>query len=206
MSVTFNNHWIFNIWIAEAAFTHLSLHKVPQSIVISGLTGSGKTEATKQLLTFSCGLKSNHYAEQILNANCLLEAFGNSSTTENTNSSRFIKVVEVLPKFKFNKDYVMYFHSIFVPQISYDSNINIRGIKLDSYLLETNRVCVGTYANYHVFNHLVYGSSKDLRQKLGLDNHFFAVSLKYTVSTPLTIDSFFQVQTLLLLQYVLGAK
>lgn len=74
------------------------MFKVSQSVVISGLTGSGKTEATKHLLKFFCGLKSNQFAEHILNANFLLETFGNSATIRNANSSRFTKVLEVVIK------------------------------------------------------------------------------------------------------------
>lgn len=77
---------------------HLRIYKVPQSVVISGLTGSGKTETTKHLIKFFCGLKSIQYAEHTLDTNFLLETFGNSSTRENSNSSRFIKVVKVLSK------------------------------------------------------------------------------------------------------------
>lgn len=69
---------------------------MPQSIIITGLTGSGKSETTKHLLEYLCGLTSNASREQILHANFLLETFGNSATVENANSSRFIKLVEVL--------------------------------------------------------------------------------------------------------------
>lgn len=67
----------------------------PQSIVIAGESGSGKTETSKILLKFFCGSKSAQLAQQIIGANVLLESFGNSSTTENPNSSRFIKTLQV---------------------------------------------------------------------------------------------------------------
>lgn len=87
---------------ADEIVRNLWIYKVPQSIVITGLTGSGKTETTKHLLKFFCGLTSSEFAEHILNANFLLETFGNSSTIENANSSRFMKIVEVLLKFEIN--------------------------------------------------------------------------------------------------------
>lgn len=67
-----------------------------QSVIISGETASGKTETSKHLLNFFGGSISTQFAEHMLNANILLEAFGNSSTAENSNSSRFIKLVEVI--------------------------------------------------------------------------------------------------------------
>lgn len=84
---------------ANEIVRHLRIYKAPQSVVITGLTGSGKTETTKHLLKFFCGLKSKELAGHILDANFLLEAFGNSSTIKNANSSRFVKVVEVLSRF-----------------------------------------------------------------------------------------------------------
>lgn len=67
----------------------------PQSVIISGESGSGKTETSKLILKFFCGLKSYNFAEQMIDANFLLESFGNSRTTENLNSSRFIKTIQV---------------------------------------------------------------------------------------------------------------
>lgn len=73
-----------------------SIYQKPQSVVISGETGSGKTETSKLILKFLCGLKSSHFAQLMIDANILLESFGNSRTTENLNSSRFIKTVQVI--------------------------------------------------------------------------------------------------------------
>lgn len=67
----------------------------PHSIVIAGESGSGKTETSKYLLKFFCESKSTLLAQQIIDANVLLESFGNSSTEENLNSSRFIKTLQV---------------------------------------------------------------------------------------------------------------
>lgn len=73
-----------------------SIYQKPQSVVISGETGSGKTETSKLILKFLCGLESSHFAQLMIDANILLESFGNSRTTENFNSSRFIKTVQVI--------------------------------------------------------------------------------------------------------------
>lgn len=65
---------------------------MPQSIIISGDSGSGKTETSKFLLKFFCG---SNQTQDMINANIMLESFGNSKTTENANSSRFIKILQV---------------------------------------------------------------------------------------------------------------
>lgn len=71
------------------------MFQTPQSIIISGESGSGKTETSKLVLKFFCGLKSTQIAQKMINANILLESFGNSCTIENSNSSRFIKTIQV---------------------------------------------------------------------------------------------------------------
>lgn len=80
---------------ANETVQNLKVFANHQSIIISGQTGSGKTETTKYLIKFLCGAISTQFAEQIMSTNVLLEAFGNSYTKENANSSRFIKVVKV---------------------------------------------------------------------------------------------------------------
>lgn len=74
----------------------LRVFEKSQSVIISGETASGKTETSKHFLDFLC--ETTQFAEHIFNANILLEAFGNSLTVENSNSSRFIKLVQVIIK------------------------------------------------------------------------------------------------------------
>ncbi len=92
-----------------------------QAIVISGESGAGKTESTKycmQLLTSLSHQESHSIESKILACNPILEAFGNSKTTRNDNSSRFGKYV----------------------QIYFAKDRTIVGANINSYLLEKSRV------------------------------------------------------------------
>lgn len=78
----------------------MKLTGTSQSILITGVTGSGKTEATKHVIQFlnaksSTTLLDTKITDTISVANCILEAFGNATTVGNSNSSRFCKFFEV---------------------------------------------------------------------------------------------------------------
>lgn len=83
----------FVFFLAKKAYNDLRATRDPQSIVICGRSGSGKTESAKYILNYLCG--RNVFTKKIREANPLLEAFGNAKTTENTNSSRFGKFIHV---------------------------------------------------------------------------------------------------------------
>jgi myosin heavy subunit len=77
-----------------------------QSIIISGESGAGKTEATKRIMAYlaklssvggedvSKGVNNDTLENKVLSTNPMLEAFGNATTLRNNNSSRFGKVTE----------------------------------------------------------------------------------------------------------------
>nr|CAI5863966.1 unnamed protein product [Callosobruchus analis] len=137
--------------IADKAYRDMQVLKQSQSIIVSGESGAGKTESTKHLLKFLChnwGEESGLLEQKILDANPVLEAFGNAKTTRNNNSSRFGKFIEV----------------------HFDKSFKVCGGHISHYLLEKSRVCSpdGDERNYHIFYMLMAGAPEKLRQKLGL--------------------------------------
>ncbi|XP_055853454.1 myosin heavy chain 95F isoform X2 [Episyrphus balteatus] len=136
--------------IADKAIRDMRVLKASQSIIVSGESGAGKTESTKYLLKYLChSLDSAGPIEQkILDANPVLEAFGNAKTTRNNNSSRFGKFIEV----------------------HYDSKCQVVGGYISHYLLEKSRICTQSSEerNYHVFYMLLAGAPQQLRDRLGL--------------------------------------
>lgn len=78
---------------AKKSLENLKMSKKDQSILITGVTGSGKTETQKHIIEF---LSQNSNLQNIFRATLILEEFGNAKTCGNTNSSRFCKQVEVI--------------------------------------------------------------------------------------------------------------
>lgn len=66
--------------ISDKAYRDMYVLKQSQSIIVSGESGAGKTESTKHLLKFLChnwGAETGSLEQKILDANPVLEAFGN---------------------------------------------------------------------------------------------------------------------------------
>ena len=133
---------VFNL--ARSAYTVMSRTGGPQSILVSGESGAGKTETAK--LTMRCLAMLSSSPELAttlaLESGLLLEAFGNAKTVHNNNSSRFGKWVEVR----------------FSP-----SQGTICGCVVRPYLLELSRVVAPSEGerNYHIFYQMLAGRCRD---------------------------------------------
>lgn len=137
--------------VADKSFRDMKALKKSQSIIVSGESGAGKTESTKYLLRYLCelwGTTAGPIEQRILDANPVMEAFGNAKTTRNNNSSRFGKFMEV----------------------HFDSRYQVVGGFISHYLLEKSRICLQSEneRNYHVFYLLCAGAPDKLRQQLSI--------------------------------------
>ena len=119
---------------ARSAYEAMCASRVPQSILVGGESGAGKTETTKLAMLSLARVSgsSGHGAEMVLESGVVLEAFGNAKTVHNHNSSRFGKWCAV----------------------HFDEREGrIASATVDSFLLEKSRVVSqgGEERNYHVF-------------------------------------------------------
>nr|XP_058911953.1 unconventional myosin-IXa isoform X3 [Kogia breviceps] len=133
--------------VADVAYHAMLQRKRNQCIVISGESGSGKTQSTNFLIHHLTALSQKGFAsgvEQIiLGAGPVLEAFGNAKTAHNNNSSRFGKFI----------------------QVNYQETGTVLGAYVEKYLLEKSRLVYQEHneRNYHVFYYLLAGASEDER-------------------------------------------
>jgi len=110
--------------ITDTAYRSMLHDKEDQSILCTGESGAGKTKNTKKVIQYLAAVASSkansgkaahgELENQLLQANPLLEAFGNAKTVKNDNSSRFGKFI----------------------RINFDNSGFIAGANIDTYLLE----------------------------------------------------------------------
>ncbi|XP_036395373.1 myosin-10 isoform X2 [Megalops cyprinoides] len=152
--------------ISEAAYRSMLQDREDQSILCTGESGAGKTENTKKVIQYLAHVASSHktgtlgrsketslqsvqYGElerQLLQANPILEAFGNAKTVKNDNSSRFGKFI----------------------RINFDVAGYIVGANIETYLLEKSRAIrqAKDERTFHIFYQLLCGASEAMRADL----------------------------------------
>lgn len=136
--------------VAETAYRTMLSEEDNQCVIISGESGAGKTEASKQIQNYIAGVSSSgegvdKVKKVFLESNPLLESFGNAKTLRNNNSSRFGKYFE------------LFFDTAGRPQ----------GGKVTNYLLEKSRVVKPGKGerNFHIFYQLLAGIPGNYRKK-----------------------------------------
>ena len=138
--------------IANAAYDGLvdSSPGEPQSVLVSGESGAGKTETTKLLVACLAMVSSSSGAvvEAALESGLLLEAFGNARTVYNNNSSRFGKWCAV----------------------HFDERGRMASCRMQAFLLEQSRIVRPAKGerNYHIFYHMLKGANEGERRMWSL--------------------------------------
>ncbi|KAK6476131.1 myosin-11-like isoform X2 [Huso huso] len=148
--------------IADNAYRNMLQGKSLNLLVLclSGESGAGKTENTKKVIQYLAVIASSHKGKketsitgelekQLLQANPILEAFGNAKTIKNDNSSRFGKFI----------------------RINFDVTGYIVGANIETYLLEKSR-CIRQAKierAFHIFYYLLAGAGEQQRKDLLLE-------------------------------------
>eukprot|EP01062_Namystynia_karyoxenos_P063598 TRINITY_DN563_c4_g1_i1.p1 TRINITY_DN563_c4_g1~~TRINITY_DN563_c4_g1_i1.p1 ORF type:complete len:1765 (+),score=590.00 TRINITY_DN563_c4_g1_i1:119-5413(+) len=144
---------------AHDAYWSMRTDGKPQSVLISGESGAGKTEAAKIVAHYlaKCSTHCAHaeareeavrITSKVEASSPLLEAFGNAKTVRNDNSSRFGKFMK----------------------IQFDRDGMLVGARTQHYLLERSRIV--THApnerSFHAYYQLVAGASDQERERYRL--------------------------------------
>ncbi|XP_067860548.1 myosin-4-like [Heptranchias perlo] len=145
--------------ISDNAYQAMSTDRENQSILITGESGAGKTVNTKRVIQYFASIAASGEAfkkketkmhgtleDQIIQANPLLEAFGNAKTVRNDNSSRFGKFI----------------------RIHFGATGKLSSADIETYLLEKSRVTFQLKAerSYHIFYQIMSNKKPELIEML----------------------------------------
>ncbi|KAG5193023.1 P-loop containing nucleoside triphosphate hydrolase protein [Tribonema minus] len=134
-------------------YEHGKARCLNQSVIITGESGAGKTEASKYVMRYLitaaqvlAGLSSEGPVDAmakrieavLMESNTVLEAFGNAKTLRNDNSSRFGKYIK----------------------LQYDATFRLVGARTEHFLLEKSRLVRVDQAErgYHIFYQMCSGA------------------------------------------------
>uniref|UniRef100_A0A8C7DAZ4 Myosin heavy chain 10 n=1 Tax=Oncorhynchus kisutch TaxID=8019 RepID=A0A8C7DAZ4_ONCKI len=179
--------------ISESAYRCMLQGKPPLSLCFVGESGAGKTENTKKVIQYLAHVASSHKGRkdhnipvsvsipsfpgelerQLLQANPILESFGNAKTVKNDNSSRFGKFIRV----------------------NFDVTGYIVGANIETYLLEKSRAVrqAKDERTFHVFYQLLAGAGEHLKTDLlleGFNNYRFLSNGNITIPGQQDKDNF----------------
>ncbi|XP_043924082.1 myosin heavy chain, skeletal muscle, adult-like [Protopterus annectens] len=145
--------------ISDNAYQYMLTDHENQSILITGESGAGKTVNTKRVIQYfatiaAMGEKKEEkeqkmkgtLEDQIIQANPLLEAFGNAKTVRNDNSSRFGKFI----------------------RIHFSAKGKLASADIETYLLEKSRVTfqLKCERSFHIFYQIMSNKIPSLIEKL----------------------------------------
>lgn len=154
--------------VTDSAYRSMLQEREDQSILCTGESGAGKTENTKKVIQYLAHVASatrpgksapphtpttptrGELELQLLQANPILEAFGNAKTVKNDNSSRFGKFI----------------------RINFDTSGFISGANIESYLLEKSRANrqAKDERGFHVFYQLLQGATLEEKKAFYLED------------------------------------
>ncbi|KAI9312902.1 chitin synthase-domain-containing protein [Dichotomocladium elegans] len=138
--------------LANRAYFYMRRTGLDQAVVLSGESGSGKTQIRnliiRHLVRLSSHKKETKVQSQLLNSTLLLDAFGSSSVPGNSTSSRFGYYAEV----------------------QFSERGRMVGAKTIHYILEKARLTQRNESNFAVFYQLVAGATPDERAALRLQD------------------------------------
>ncbi|KAM4598460.1 myosin-8-like isoform 2-T2 [Polymixia lowei] len=147
--------------ISDNGYQYMLTDRENQSILITGESGAGKTVNTKRVIQYFATIASfgdsskkeqpsgrmqGTLEDQIIQANPLLEAFGNAKTVRNDNSSRFGKFI----------------------RIHFGTKGKLASADIETYLLEKSRVTFQLLAerSYHIFYQILSNKKPELIEML----------------------------------------